>query len=1153
MASGIKVLVDPTQHGGTNINKKEDMIDIVAIHGIGASPDTTWTGRGPTGEEVNWLTNSDMLPNAVPTARIMRFGYKSTWYGTDKDDAKRTHVFDVAEMLLKELEICRLDTTRPIIFIAHSYGGLVLMQALRRSFENPDKWSSLFRFTAGLVFFGTPFRGRQGLSLAQIVAAVAQHNPDFCIYPETMALSVEENPYLQNLVNRYTETRRGDHPTPLWCFYETQPSPIRKTLRNSTLEDDYLIPEGSACLDVSKSVERHPLERHHYNLQKFPGRSDAGYRAVEDAIVRLATGAREYLRKCSADCKERHKERHFLVPFGRNEAFVGRAVMLDGLLKRLPPTAHPNDCQRTALEGLGGIGKTQIALEAAYYIHDAYPDCSVFWVPAVDPASLGKAYRDIGQALGVKGLDDEMADVRVLVHAALMRDDVGPWLWIIDNADDRELLFGKPWTLKNLPFHRNGSILITTRNHEVAIRLDVPKPGLFKVDKMHRAESAKLLCWGLDESQIGDTTSTNALLDFLTDLPLAVKQASAYMAERNMSTARYLGHCQSSNKTLIRLLSKDFGDRGRYETTRNPVATTWLISFEHLSRDAPLAADYLRFISFLSEKNIPRSLLPDDDDELEVDEAFGTLKAYAFVTERLDTGWFDVHRLVRLVMHNWLAEKGEQVVWLTTVINRLDKICPIPEHENKDVWMEYLSHAQAALETRAEATDESRTSNLLLKVGQSSYKLGQYTAAEAMHRKALELRTKVLGVEHPDTLTNMSNIAHALEGQGQYTAAETMHRKTLELRTKVLGTDNPDTIASMSHVAHALEVQGQYTAAEAMNRRALELYTRVLGAEHPHTLATMSLIAHALQGQGHYTAAEAMHRKVFEPRTKVLGAEPPDTLATMRSVAHALDGQAQYTAAEAMNRKALELSTKVLGAEHPHTIVSMKLVAHALYRRAKYTAAEAMLRKAFELSTKVLGAEHPDTIATMSDVAHALEGQGQYIAAEAWYRKSFELFNNVLGAEHPYTLASMSLVAHELSRQGQNAAAEAMHRKAFEQLNHVLGAEHPYTLISMSHFARALGGQGEYTAAEAMHRKALELRTKVLGAEHPYTLTSMSLVARALEGQGQYTAAEAMHRKAFELRTKVLGAEHPHTLESRNDLIAVLPMQGKYAEANAFR
>lgn len=110
------------------------------------------------------------------------------------------------------------------------------MQALRRSFDHPNKWSNTFYHTAGLVFFGTPFRGRAGLTLEKIVEAVAQNHPDYKMYPETMALSVEENPHLQDVVKRYTETRIR-HPVPLCCFYETQPSPIGKTLQNPEVKD----------------------------------------------------------------------------------------------------------------------------------------------------------------------------------------------------------------------------------------------------------------------------------------------------------------------------------------------------------------------------------------------------------------------------------------------------------------------------------------------------------------------------------------------------------------------------------------------------------------------------------------------------------------------------------------------------------------------------------------------------------------------------------------------------------------------------------------------------------------------------------------------------------------------------------------------------
>ncbi len=131
------------------------------------------------------------------------------------------------------------------------------------------------------------------------------------------------------------------------------------------------------------------------------------------------------------------------MPFGRNRTFVGREEILGQLLERIPPGADDVNCQRTAIEGLGGVGKTQIALEAAYRVREKYSDCSVFWVPAVDTASFENAYREIGRQLKIRGTDDDRADVKSLVKATLNHDFTGRWLMIVDNADDVELLFSQ--------------------------------------------------------------------------------------------------------------------------------------------------------------------------------------------------------------------------------------------------------------------------------------------------------------------------------------------------------------------------------------------------------------------------------------------------------------------------------------------------------------------------------------------------------------------------------------------------------------------------------------------------------------------------------------------------------------------------------------
>jgi tetratricopeptide (TPR) repeat protein len=483
---------------------------------------------------------------------------------------------------------------------------------------------------------------------------------------------------------------------------------------------------------------------------------------------------------------------------------------------------------------------------------------------------------------------------------------------IVDNTDDVELLFGNTETstalCDYLPFSRKGSILFTTRNHEAVVRLDVPERNVIIAAEMSRAEAVELLQRNLKGNQTRNTESTTSLLDLLANLPLAIKQASAYMAKTGMSTTKYLNYCQLSDKNLIRLLSKAFEDRGRYKSIRNPVATTWLISFDHISRDNQLAANYLRFICFLAEK---------------VAEAIGTLKAYAFVNEREESSSFDIHRLVRLAMQNWLDEEGEREECITKVIQRLAEAFPFPQHENRDVWTKYLPHAQTALEFREDSTDEEAEWRLLFDVAESHSILGKYQEAEQMHRQTLELKKKVLGKEHPYIFNSMYNLAIALKDQGKYEEAEQTHRRALEGYKKVLGKEHPGTLDSMDNLAVVLRRQGKYEEAEQVHRQTLELREKVLSKEHPNTLNSMNNFASVLDSQGKYEEAEQMHRRALEGYKKVLGKEHPNTLSGMNNLALVLGRQGKYEEAEQMHRQVLEGYKKVLGKEHSDTLISM--------------------------------------------------------------------------------------------------------------------------------------------------------------------------------------------------------------------------------------
>jgi hypothetical protein len=317
-----------------------------------------------------------------------------------------------------------------------------------------------------------------------------------------------------------------------------------------------------------------------------------------------------------------------------------------------------------ALVGLGGVGKTQIALECAFQLQKILLTLSIFWVRASDVLSFDNAYHDIAQQLEISELKDDKADIKSLVKARLSQESTGRWLMIVDNADDFEIFYHKEnedtgcgALSEHLPFSPLGAIIFTTRDREAATRYACS--NIIDIDKMNDIEARDLFQRSLQNKQLTeDEDGITTLLKLLVNLPLAIMQAAAYLNAKSSTVVKYLKIYEESNDNVIELLSKDFEDFWRYPGIRNPVATTWLVSFQQIQNRDALAADYMAFMSCIKEQDIPSGLLPSAS-EFDKEEALGTLKAFGFIRERVSGESYDIHRLVHTAMQNWLKLKGE--------------------------------------------------------------------------------------------------------------------------------------------------------------------------------------------------------------------------------------------------------------------------------------------------------------------------------------------------------------------------------------------------------------------------------------------------------------------------------------------------------------
>ncbi|KAI9768659.1 MAG: hypothetical protein M1839_003994 [Geoglossum umbratile] len=811
------------------------------------------------------------------------------------------------------------------------------------------------------------------------------------------------------------------------------------------------------------------------------------------------------------------------VPFRRDPHFVDCEILAEIDCK------SQQSASRVALVGLGGVGKSQLAVEYSYRVREKSPATWVFWVHASSIARLEEGYRKIAERAKLPDWDQPDVDILRLVYSWLCDEANGRWVIIIDNADDLGV-FSCPLDryeggkgnvssnvaaalLESLPQSSNGSILITSRSRDVAFRLTGSYADIIRVHPMDQSHALALLRNKLEGSFEQDDAV--ALVEALDYMPLAITQAAAYISQRapRATVSRYLQDLGKDDRDRAKLLDIDIGDSRRDGTASNSIIATWQISFKHIRRERPSATRLLSLMSLFDRRGIPESLLSgryqeDNDANSDFEDDLNTLKSFSLVATDEEGHQFEMHRLVQFSTRKWLQLQGELEGWREKYITLMDDSYPVGWHENWKACQALFPHAQAAVVCRP--TDGGALeawASVLFKAAWYASEMGSYYVAEEMDRSALDAREATLGGEHPDTLTSLSNLGLVLERQGKYEEAEAMHRQALEGYEKALGPEHPSTLTSANNLGLVLERQGKYEEAEAMHQQALEGYEKVLGPEYPSTLTSANNLGSVLENQGKYEEAEAMHRRALEGCEKVLGPEHPSTLASANNLGSVLEGQGKYEEAEAMHRRALE------GYE------------------------------------KVLGPEHPDTLTSANNLGSVLEGQGKYEKAEAMHRRALETKEKVLGPEHPSTLTSANNLGSVLERQGKYEEAEAMHRRALETKEKVLGPEHPSTLASANNLGLVLAGQGKYEEVEAMYRRALETKEKVLGPEHPSTLTSANNLGLVLARQGKYEEAEAMHRRALEGCEEVLGPGHPGTLTSANNLGLVLARQGKYEEA----
>ncbi|KAH6883431.1 hypothetical protein B0T10DRAFT_494183 [Thelonectria olida] len=833
-----------------------------------------------------------------------------------------------------------------------------------------------------------------------------------------------------------------------------------------------------------------------------------------------------------------------VIPYPRTEDGVHRSDLVAKLDVLLPSTP---DYRSAALWGLGGSGKTQIALEYAYR-RCTDPTCSVFWVHADTETTFTQDYKTIAKKLG---LDDALNGEDLLAAVREHLESQPQWLLVLDNADQLGL-FGvglAAETTKNLhnyiPRGPTGTVLWTSRDERIVGTLVGPRRGI-EVSRMAFDEAMTLLETAIHRSTDDDEQQdASALLEELQRLPLAICQAGVYIRRTLLPIREYLAKL-AEEKDRWRILKETEMDRHRRPDVPNSVLETWSISVARMRHESELAYRLIHVLAYIDNQSIPFEIVAAASTKFgkesigcgnEATNAVTRLKEFSFVGIRRteSSQSYEMHKLVQEAIRYGLRYRRERAdgAYFSKIASQI--VIELFPKRNREAWADcekYLTHAVRVSDWAEICGKEVEISNLLSRVSNYLYDCGRWREKGQVDARALRLRLGVLGEKHQDTIWSMGELATTYYQQSRYDEAEEIYVKVLELRREVLGEKHPHTIQSLGSLATTYHAQGRYDTAEGIYVKVLELQREVLGEKHPDKVWSMGELAATYHQQGRYDEAEEIKVKVLELRQEVLGEKHPHTIQSMGSLAATYHQQGRYDKAEGIYVKVLELRREVLGGKHPHTIQSMRYLATTYGAQGRYDEAEDMKAKVLELRREVLGEKHPDTIESMGSLAVTYHQQGRYDKAEAIKAKESEIRGEVLGEKHPHAIQSMAELAATYGAQGRYDEAEDLKVKVLELRREILGEKHPDTIESMGSLAATYHAQGRYDKAQEMKVKVLELRFEVLGEKHPHILRAMHDLAVTWRSQNRSDDAVGLMEECWQLRCAALGPEHPSTKSS---------------------
>ncbi|KAL2839043.1 hypothetical protein BJX68DRAFT_272335 [Aspergillus pseudodeflectus] len=807
----------------------------------------------------------------------------------------------------------------------------------------------------------------------------------------------------------------------------------------------------------------------------------------------------------------------FMVPSPVNPKFVRRKgilAMIDNKLKRREPAV---------LAGIGGVGKTQLALEYCHLFRKKTPTAPVFWVDARTSSNFTQSYSEIALALQIPGHDNPESDLKPQIHAHLAKRTARPWLMVLDSLDDGPELASE---MAFVPSGRlgTGSVIVTTRDMRVTQYLpewDHINEDVIAIPPLEMQDARSLFEATLRPEQRSSPKDLQDLLEMLGCFPLALTHALGFIKHYQTSVTNYKRLLKEANGLGGWFADTEYRNIQRDDAIPATVFCTWEVSFERIHRNEPPAADLLARISiFDAPRGVPETLLLGHGwNDLALTKALGTLFSLSMVRKSPDDSIM-MHPLVQQAVRGFLTRRGTIEAYLLEASTRIPAALTFAPMRPWQYFEQIAAHGDEVL--RFSSTFGALRKELLLSRAKLLYYMTGYrkfcaqsTLALSHAKEAYDIRSKALGDSNPETIDSIQLITAILLDQRQYTAAETKQRCVVEARLQLTCPDDISTIQSQWILAGILiELERLTEALEMCN--SLRKFKKATQIWCPESLLTLCILANNLQAVGRTIEARNLYRYILMECEGDLGDEE-----LISGTPIGLD--ALFRSPNACTRvisgyaKTVQYTAEKLGDKHPQTLRALSELAMACCRQQNWKEAEKFQDAAYHLYVEVLGEVHPSKWTCLSDLADIKRKQGQLTEAEKLYRKVYDQRSAEEGDQHANTMSTMYELAKVLALLERYEEACGMLKQVVDWRYRTLGRNSPETLNAMEIFTAVLVELGQQREAEQRYLQLIKLRREVLPADDVRIALCMARLAVLLDAQGRVAEAEAYYRDAVQL------------------------------------